>query len=367
MILAALLLACRDKVPDPEEPLTPDVVRVETLSVVTDREGYGTVPVEVEAGEIFQLIGTRSRGWLSVDYVYAPDGDAAFDWEDWYEGPRSLTDACFPKELSTAVNWPVRSEDGPLEAGTWSVKVAALTAQGTYQSGADIDVTILRTLDTALAAGTLRVVIAYAGGLEEDGEVVGGTEEAVEHWRGIYAARGITLDASFTTIDADGSLPDTYQGLDEVQAFGEALAQRAVIVVVGDQIGGDRSLYGEAGGIPGPYTPARNGAVFVSWLANAGADARFSPSDVLLYGETMAHEVGHYLGLFHPVEASYRSWDALSDTEECASWNACDNNLGENLMYPYPVCTGATAGSCARQTLLSDGQAGVLNHWIGVE
>jgi hypothetical protein len=368
MILAALMLACRDKTPDTQDSAaTPDVVRAETLTVTSDREGYATVPVEIAEGEIFHVVGARSRGWLSVDYVYAPSGDAAFDWEDWYEGPRSLTDACFPTDLVTAVNWPVRSEDGPLEAGTWNVKVAALTAQGSYQSGADIDVTILRRLDTALDSGTLRVVIAYAGGLEEDGEVVGGTEEAVEHWRGIYAARGVTLEPTFTTIDTDGNLPDTYQGLEEVEAFGEALAQRSVIVVVGDKIGGDTSLYGEAGGIPGPYVPAQSGAVFVSWLANAGADARFSPSDVLLYGETMAHEVGHYLGLFHPVEADYRHWDALADTEECGGWRACDDGLGANLMYPYPVCTGATAGSCVRQTVLSDAQSGVVHRWIGVE
>lgn len=369
MTLAWLLLACRDaeKVDTADSAAPVPDVRVTYVSATSDREGYVDVKVDIAEGELFQVVVSRTRGWLSTDYVLAPDGSAAFDWEDWYDGPRSLTDACFPTAFSTSVNWPVRAEDGPLTPGTWTVRVATLTGQLDYQPGADVDVAILRRYDDDLARGTLRAVVAYAGGLQDDAEVVRGTEAAVAHWTGIYAAQGITLVPTYTTLDADGNLPDTYEGLEEVAALGASLAEPAVILVVGDDIGGDRTLYGEAGGIPGPYTPAPSGAVFVGWLANAGADARFSDNDILLYGETMAHEVGHYLGLFHPVEADYASWDALGDTTECRSWGACDDGLGENLMYPYPVCTGMSSGSCSRQTLVTPAQAGVLNRWIGVE
>ena len=50
-----------------------------------------------------------------------------------------------------------------------------------------------------------------------------------------------------------------------------------------------------------------------------------------MFGETMAHEIGHYMGLYHPVEASYNYWDALEDTVECGTWNACETQLGQQL------------------------------------
>jgi hypothetical protein len=372
MTLLLLLLACRSEKPadtgsDPVDTAPPPVVREEVFSVTSDREGYADVRVDVAEGEVFQVIGTRARGYLSTDYVLDPDGGAAFDWEDWYDGPRSLTYACFPSQYATTMNWPIRTQDGPLAPGGWTVRIAALTPQLDYQPEATVDVVVLRRRDEDPSRGSLRAVVAYAGGLDEDPEVVRGTEAAVAYWTELYAARGITLQASYSTLDTDSNLPSTYAGLDEVAAFADAQAERTVVVVVGDRIGGDTLTYGEAGGIPGPYAPARTGAVFLGWLANAGADARFSDSDILLYGETMAHEVGHYLGLFHPVEQDYRSWDALDDTEECSAWGACDSRLGSNLMYPYPVCDGPGAASCVRQTEVTDAQSGVLHRWIGVE
>ena len=55
------------------------------------------------------------------------------------------------------------------------------------------------------------------------------------------------------------------------------------------------------------------------------------------------------------------------DTDECTSWKRCDNVLGENLMYPYPVCSSMQTSSCIRQDTLTSDQAGVLNRYAGVE
>jgi hypothetical protein len=69
----------------------------------------------------------------------------------------------------------------------------------------------------------------------------------------------------------------------------------------------------EAGGIPGP--PAMHGtagsgiAVAVDMMAgNPGA-----------FGRTLAHEIAHYLGLFHVSEADGVVLDNLEDTPECRS------------------------------------------------
>ena len=48
----------------------------------------------------------------------------------------------------------------------------------------------------------------------------------------------------------------------------------------------------------------------------------------------ICHEVGHYLGLFHPVEDDFSTWDALG-TVECLIKPL--NKCFKNFMFPYPV------------------------------
>ena len=79
-------------------------------------------------------------------------------------------------------------------------------------------------------------------------------------------------------------------------------------------------------------------------------------------GETMAHEVGHFMGLFHPVEQTFDRWDACDDTPNCASAAECEGVLGNNLMYPAPVCDFT---SCIEQDQLSDVQVEILQRYTG--
>ena len=82
----------------------------------------------------------------------------------------------------------------------------------------------------------------------------------------------------------------------------------------------------------------------------------------------MAHEVGHYLGLFHPAELPVggvvKSWDALDDTTECLTGSECDAKLGTNLMYPTPLCDSTP---CTPQAQVTPQQQGVVHRYVGVE
>lgn len=370
MILLMWLLGCADE-PEKEAPrrevdqtVTESGVLVETWTGTSDADGYVRVPVEVDAGDVFQVNARCTNCALSTDYVVAPDGTAALDWNDWYESEYSLTDSIFPTPQQNTVDWPVRAEDGPLVAGTWEVSVATLDRNWEYQAGAEVEIEVLRRPEPDAGAGTLRAVIAYAGGLEEDAEVVAGVEGAAAYWKELYAKWGVALTVEYATIDLDADLPAAWTAQDEVEALLAGLGGRAALVIVGDTVEGDAWLYGEAAGIPGPYAATPRSVVEIGWLANAGADAEFSEADVLLMGETIAHEVGHYMGLYHPVEDGWAYWDAIEDTEACQAMTACEAGLGENLMFPYPLCYGAR---CSRQDALSAGQVGVLNRWIGVE
>ncbi|MDP2311747.1 MAG: hypothetical protein Q8P41_02500 [Pseudomonadota bacterium] len=358
-----------DGVDDPKKPgVTADIVSSTVYDATSDRDGYLSIPVEVtEDGGIFQVVVTRERGMLSTEYLNGPDGSAILDWEDWYDSSFSLTESFFPTEFATTLNWPVREEDGPLEVGSYEVIISTLDAQGYYAGRENVQVEVLTRAEPNAARGALRVVVAYAEGVRDEPDVVASVEAAVDYWVELYAAVGVTLEPEYSDIAVDAELPDTYEGLPEISAFHDSQDQRTLLMVVGERIAADRWLYGEAGGIPGPYASADHAAVFVSWLANAGSDAEFQEADILLFGETMAHEVGHFVGLFHPVEDGWEYWDALEDTSDCTGMGACEGSLGANLMFPYPVCTGGSAASCLRQDVLSGGQAGVVNRYVGVE
>ncbi len=366
-----LLLACvqpdTDKTETAERPGPTSSVTSTVYDDTSDRDGYLTVPVKVTADMgVFQVVVHRDSGTSGLEYMYAPDGTKVLDWEDWYDSSFSLTDAFYPTEFASTTNWPVRAEDGPLAEGTWEVVIGTYD-RGNYAGGKDVTVEVLTRPDPTFDAGKLYAVIAYAEGVREEEGVAPAVEAAAEYWVQLYAAVGIELEVTYTDIAVDPALPDTYEGLDEFKAFHEDAERRSVLMVIGEDIAGDQWTYGEAGAIPGPYAPAEHAAVEVAWIANAGADAEFQDADILLMGETMAHEVGHYLGLYHPVEDGFEYWDALEDTEACRGYTPCEDALGANLMFPYPVCTGMNAGSCTRQDELSGDQTGVLQRYVGVE
>ncbi len=107
------------------------------------------------------------------------------------------------------------------------------------------------------------------------------------------------------------------------------------------EIVGGRAGYiilGIAGGIPGP--PGVHGTAH-SGVAVTMAGFRRSPRQL---AQTMAHEGGHYLGLFHTTEAEGTAFDPLADTPECGTENdrnrdgvvdyrECAERGRENLMF----------------------------------
>ena len=150
--------------------------------------------------------------------------------------------------------------------------------------------------------------------------------------------------------------------VDEYEVADAAGQAEAITVLVGESLEGSSGGLGVSGGIPGAIAASPRGVVVLSWLAAAGADAAFNEAELNVFGETMAHEVGHYLGLFHPVEKDYQQWDALEDTVECETESACDQQLGRNFMFPYPICTNS---GCESQRMISDDQRGVLHRFTG--
>jgi hypothetical protein len=75
----------------------------------------------------------------------------------------------------------------------------------------------------------------------------------------------------------------------------------------------------EAGGIPGPMGMHGTGGSGIV----VAADMMGSSEDL---GRTLAHELGHYLGLFHTSEANGCVRDVLGDTPECGQEQDIDGD-----------------------------------------
>jgi len=100
----------------------------------------------------------------------------------------------------------------------------------------------------------------------------------------------------------------------------------------------ERGIVGLSSHIPGP--PGKQGSPF------AGVTVAYPYFEDLprLGGAVMAHEMGHWLGLFHTTESIGKLFDPLDDTEECSiskdhngdkvvAWDECGTMGRGNLMF----------------------------------
>jgi hypothetical protein len=106
---------------------------------------------------------------------------------------------------------------------------------------------------------------------------------------------------------------------------------------------------GYAMGLPGPYAPDRPTSAVLA-ASDAWADMRGYLDLDAMY-TTVAHEIGHYLGLYHTTEHDGLNNDPIADTPTCSSGSCFDDLFVGNIMTP---------GEGARRHLLTRGQATVI-------
>ena len=183
---------------------------------------------------------------------------------------------------------------------------------------------VVKTAKGLLSGGQLPVVLWFtkqgrisAASAPNDTQL----QQALAILQNVYAGANIqlgpyyyldvpgTLGQGAAVIDDDGELADLF-------AAAGSSAQQGLNLFFVEQFAGDEGGYvtlGQSGGIPGPPSlpglPHAGVAVAVAYL----------DEDVERFAQTMAHEAGHYLGLFHTSEANGKSFDPLLDTAQCPS------------------------------------------------
>jgi hypothetical protein len=126
------------------------------------------------------------------------------------------------------------------------------------------------------------------------------------------------------------------------------------------QFGGNQGVIGVSAGLPGAFdAPGSTTSGVVAQVEFGFGDWRDRSSLAFTAG-VIAHELGHYLGLFHTSEATGTEFDPIDDTPECpvgndrngdgeVGYNECGGKGIDNLMFWQAGSLNATFNLTADQ------------------
>ena len=315
-----------------------EVSSVEIASGVSVRgELSRELTLEVPAGvQSFAILASGSGPDLMlIGEMTDPTGRKIYDFQD----PFGSRVRFFPSDDFITQYVPTSPRSAPVP-GTYAFK---LIKDGSPSS---IDVrALIKTSDGALESGRLDLNFFLANLSDLDANSTQTDSEfqsAVQQLEQIYAARGIEV-GNVNYCDITGADADRFAVVDDIEGptaelgrmfalsgeagrFGCQDTGPTLNFFLVQEIVGGRAGYiilGIAGGIPGP-PPGVNGTTH-SGVAITMTGFRRSPQQL---AQTMAHEGGHYLGLFHTTEAEGNAFDPLPDTPECSSRDRDRNGDG---------------------------------------
>ena len=325
-------------------------------------DGQVSLRFAVDEGQEAFLLTAEVAGddLVHVSQVRDPEGALLFDAQEEVASDEWMATAGF-LDTVVSLNWPILPSHAALTPGRWEVTFGTTDKTAQFVA-ADIDVHLLLKPQTPQRA-VLSVALVYAGDTIEDSGLVEASREAVAHWKDLALGWGVDVQVTEATYPTADIGPPGTPNAQDVEAIAEASGIGRVNVILVDGEVGSGGIYGMAGDIPAPLVPTPDSAVLISMDMARGPDALFSEEEVRILGETMAHEVGHLLGLFHPVEIDLDAWDALDDTVRCERTARCESALGDNVMFPYPVCSW---GGCLPQGSVTPGQIEVVRNYVGV-
>lgn len=346
LVAAAALAACQeDKTPSED-----GVEREELGTFTTDTGGGIAFTVSPPAEAVSSLVYCGPYGYdllATAETIAGPGGASVYDMGS----PDATAMRVDIHSDILPILLPV-SPDLSLEAGDYAYRVyfdaesaVSATCTAVYRVEApsddvtiDLDLVFVGVDEIAPGLNALEGADALKDVLAQVGE--------------IWANAGLSI-GNVSYADFDGDV-DTYTIIDGDEEFGDLLRtvdgnRRTVTFFFVQEINDEgATILGLSGGPPGM---AATGGTSKSGVVITSASFASDPGEV---ARIMAHEGGHFLGLFHTTEKDGSQHDPLSDTPECNTdtsgdgvyaTNECEGTGAENLMF----WTGANTGMSADQ------------------
>ncbi|MCB9535883.1 MAG: hypothetical protein H6704_06425 [Myxococcales bacterium] len=289
--------------------------------------------LDVPAGTLgFAILAEGSGADLMIiGEMVDPNGNTIYDFQD----PFGSQVRFFPSEDVITQYVPSSPRSAPIP-GTYTFR---LIKDGGNAS-VDVDA-VIKTADGEPETSALDVNFFFADVSDVEAAQAGGDadfQRAVGEMKRIYQQQGIEIGevhycdlpggdaARFAVIDSvDGPTSELGQMFSVSSRAGDlgCSPDQALNFFMVQEIVGGRAGYiilGIAGGIPGP--PGVHGTTH-SGVAVTMSGWRRNPTQL---AQTMAHEGGHFLGLFHTTEAEGTAFDPLPDTPQCDNSNDRDSD-----------------------------------------
>jgi hypothetical protein len=313
--------------------------------------------VRVENGLSNEIVLEAPRGIESV--LFEVRGERGLYYLTKFETPSGeLIEAAqyttrFARETPGLVDWLYPNTPTlALEPGTYRIMLRGEDPNHGRLDEA-VEIRLYGKKQTAVAGCGLHLDI-LVDETAVDAKLEAAIDEAVAWLNDLYSQHGIrVLDYQITKIalpkpDFDPSSTSVIAQVDEVlaQARRKGIARtNGLHLVVVRSIGGDDPS-GYSMGLPGPFDADRpNAAVLVATTPYTSPDGRLDGAGL---GSTMAHEIGHYAGLYHTSEANGALHDPLPDTPMTGA-----ADFSRNIMTP---------GGGAYRNSLTEDQAFVIKH-----
>ena len=332
----------------------------------TSNSGLVDISLTLTNTTAFQLVSLASAATITTLSLTDPTESTVVSTAD----SPIKTLAVLGAGAVNTLNYPTRGADTAAISGTY-LQALLIEPSGSFSGS------LIAKNDSDFSAGTLNVNIHLVGSEAQTGSTLAAINNAIAIMEQIYAPIGVTMNVLTFDVSSDsGVVPNPIVGSSFISTnvTASGVPRTALNIFVGETISADGTtvpgnelsfVLGVSSSIPGPAIATDFSAVAISIIAHQGPDGQFSAEEQGIFGETFAHEGGHYLGLFHPVETSFGGGfsmdDPLTDTPTCGTTSECvAAGIASNVMFPVPV-SGQT-----QRNLTSD-QGGVVNRQVLVD
>ncbi|MDP2306272.1 MAG: hypothetical protein Q8P18_09625 [Pseudomonadota bacterium] len=335
-LLALTFVACDGEKIEDEEGLE----REDLGTFTTDTGGGVDVPFEPAAGAVSALVYCGPYGYdtlATAETITAPDSSVVFDMED----PTATAMRVGIQSDLLPILLPV-SPDLDLAGGAYGLRLYFDAEEAVSVSCSAVYRT--QPVEASPAVDLHFVFVGVDGGAPGLNAAEGETTMAgvVDQVTAMWAGGGLSIGtitysdfggdvATYTVVDGDEELGSLFRSIDSA---GDRSITFFFVQEITDDAGA--TILGLAGGPPGT---AAVGGTSKSGVVVTTAAFASAPDEV---ARIIAHEGGHFLGLFHTTEKDGSESDPLGDTPECSndldtngtlSSSECEGTGAENLMW----------------------------------